>query len=207
MKSIHILIADDQPLVRIGLSAFIKTLNKNFIIHEASSGKETLEIFYRHPIDLLILDYRMPGLNGYEVAREILSVNITKKILIVSMFTDIPVITNMFHIGVNGIISKSAPIEEIEKAIEAILSGKFYFSKEFEALIPGRLGQIPAIRFTERELDLVINLSKGKTSSEIAKNWGISAKSVETYRSRLIEKTGVKNIAELIDYFHRNGQL
>lgn len=206
MKPIHILVADDQPLVRVGLRSFIKTLNTNFIIHEAVDGKDALEIFYKYPIDLLILDYRMPRMNGYEVARAILSVNVTKKIIIVSMFTDAPLISNLFQLGVNGFISKSADVSEVQAAIEAVLAGKLYYSKEFESIIT-RENTPLTIRFTDRELDLVISLSKGKTSIEIAKNWGISVKTIETYRSRLIEKAGVKNIAELIDYFHRNGQL
>lgn len=207
LKSIHILLADDQPLVLVGLRSFLKTLNENFIVHEAADGKEALEIFYKQPIDLLILDHRMPKLTGYEVAREILSVNVTKKIIIVSMFTDAPLISNLFDLGVNGFISKSANVSEVQKAIEAVMAGKLYYSKEFESILATKENTLPAIRFTDRELDLVISLSKGKTSIEIAKNWGISVKTVETYRSRLIEKTGVKNIAELIHYFHRNGQL
>jgi len=207
LKSIHILLADDQPLVRVGLRSFLKTLNEPFIIHEAADGKEALEIFYKHPIDLLILDHRMPRVTGYEVAREILSVNVTKKIIIISMFTDAPLISNLFQLGVNGFISKSADVSEVQTAIEAVLAGKLYYSKEFESILVKKENTLPTIRFTDRELDLVISLSKGKTSTEIAKNWGISVKTVETYRSRLIEKTGVKNIAELIHFFHRNGQL
>jgi two-component system invasion response regulator UvrY len=207
LKPIHILLADDQPLVRVGLRSFLKTVNENFVIHEAADGKETLEIFYKHRIDLLILDHRMPRMSGYEVAREILSVNVTKKIIIVSMFTDAPLISRLFQLGVNGFISKNADVSELQHAIETVLAGKLYFSKEFESILAEKQSTLPAISFTDRELDLVISLSKGKTSIEISKNWGISVKTVETYRSRLIEKTGVKNIAELIHYFHRNGQL
>lgn len=207
LKSIQILLADDQPLIRVGLRTFINTFNKNFIIHEAGDGKEALEIYYKYPIDLMILDHRMPGSTGYEVAREILSTNVSKKIIVITMFTDIALITNLYQLGVKGFISKGADVEEVQCAIEEVLAGKLYYSKEFERIISKVENFIPSIIFTNRELDLVRSISKGLTSAEIAKNLGISTKTVETYRSRLIEKTGVKNIAELIDYFHRNGQL
>jgi len=206
LKSIHFLLADDQPLVRLGLTSFIKSLNPNFTVHIARDGKEALALFYKHPIDLLILDYRMPVLNGYDVANEILSVNATKKIIIVSMYTDEPLISSLFHLGVSGFVSKHADVLELEKAIAAVLNGRLYWPKEFEDILGKQPVVATTIKFTDRELDLVASLSKGKTSTEIARNWGISLKTVETYRSRLIEKTGVKNVAELIHYFHKNGQ-
>lgn len=123
------------------------------------------------------------------------------------MFTDAPLVSHLFQLGVRGFVSKNADVTELQAAIEDVLSGKLYYSPEFKALLGATENLTPPVSFTPRELDLVVNLAQGKTSVEIAKNWGIAIKTVEAYRSRLIEKTGVKNIAELINYFHRNGQL
>lgn len=211
-KKITVLIADDHPLVRKALKTVIGSLGIAGTILEAGDGKEALEIELKHAIDLYLLDFRMPGMDGYDVAKFVLQKDETKKIIIVSMYTDTPLILNLFRIGVKGFLMKNSDIEEIELAIQRVLSGKTYYNKVFESILGPELSKlggkkIPPLRFSKREMEVTQLLATGKTSHDIAKKLKLTLKTVETYRSRLLAKVGASNTSELLKYFYQNGLL
>jgi DNA-binding NarL/FixJ family response regulator len=209
-ENVRILIADDHPLIRSGLRAFINSLNVCREVQEAENGRQVLQLARETPFDLILLDFRMPDLNGYEVAKALLSRRPATKIIVISMYSDQTLVTNLIQLGVRGYIVKNEDTSQIEKAILTVLNGGSYFSDllnpdflhQFANGTPKSLG---IIDFTYHEKELVNQLSKGHSTAEIATHLNLSIKSVETYRYRLLKKTRLHNTAELVDHFHRIG--
>ena len=205
-----ILIADDHPMARLGLVALLKSEWPTVEVFEARNGVEVVEAYPTFIPDILILDYRMPKMTGYDAAKEILQTNSTARIILLTMFDSIPIATNFLRIGGKGFLTKGSDAEHIIKAIYELAKGDFYFrsDNEIELLHWFQMGMtknVPAISFTPRELQVCFKVSKGLINKEIAKELKLSVRTVETYRQQLIEKTNVRNTAELIEYIYKNG--
>ncbi len=209
MGKLKILLADDYPLIRQGLKSIIETLDPVAEILEADNGKRVIELSRQHQIDLFILDYRMPEMGGYDVAKILLARNPKTKIIIITAFSESDLIANVLNLGVRGFLSKTTDIAEIRLALNKVLTGEIYLDKLLEDRMQRESGfskknPLP-LTFTKRENDLMLLLSKGNTSKDISLSLGVTQKTIEIYRSRLLEKTGVRNSVELVDYFHSNG--
>ena len=209
-----ILIADDNVLIRKGLvQLFSKGSDFNARILEACNGKEALHILSNNDIDLVILDERMPEMRGLECAETILKVNPQMKVIALTMYDSIPLILNYLKLGVKGFIAKNQiEIGDLFEAVKTVLDGNYFFRSSYdpeirEHLLEIQLTRPPSIRFSERELQMVIEISKGFSNKETASNLGISVRTIETYRLDLMRKIGVKNTAELIAYVYKNGIL
>lgn len=211
-KKLTVLLADDHPLVRKGMASLLKGMGIADIILEAGDGKEALEISMKQPVDLFLLDFRMPGMDGYDIAKLILTRDPRKKVIVITMYTDAPLILNLFRVGVKGFLMKNSDIEEVETAIHKVMAGGFYYNDVLEGIIGSELkkvslNKIPPLKFTKREMDIMQLLSIGKSSKEISKQLNLTLRTVETYRSRLLDKVGARNTSELLNYFHQNGLL
>ncbi|MEQ1585774.1 MAG: response regulator transcription factor [Cyclobacteriaceae bacterium] len=205
-----ILIADDHPMARKGLVTLLKGEWPQVEVFEARDGNEVIAAYPTFNPDLLILDYRMPTLTGYEAAKEILQVNSTARIILLTMFDSIPIAMNFLRIGGKGFLSKGSEVEHIIKAINTVAQGDIYFHSDNEEELlhwfqMGMAKNVPAISFTPRELQVCFKVSKGLINKEIAEELKISVRTVETYRQQLIAKTNVRNTAELVEYIYKNG--
>jgi two-component system, NarL family, invasion response regulator UvrY len=206
-----ILIADDHPLFRRGLrDAFCLTSFKNSQISEVSDGFEAIAFALKETPSVIFMDIKMPNLNGLEASKEILQKLPDCKIIVVSQFDELPLILNLFKIGVKGFLNKNFEIEQLEESLRSVLMGDYYFHSQFDQRVAQWIAQglkqsVPYLQFTPREIQLVVLMSKGKTNSEIASLLEVSARSVETYRYSLIQKAKVKNSNELISYVYRCG--
>lgn len=210
MDKIKILLADDHPAFRKGLKSIIESLLLSSEVLEAENGKEVIALAIRHRIDLFILDYKMPTLDGYEAAKILLRRDPSCRILVITMYTDTVLILNFLKLGVKGFLMKNSSIDEIEQGIDKVLAGEVYLNPCLEeAIPPGNFldKRLTPLKFTARESDLVTLLSLGKTSRDISQSLGLSLKTIEAYRSRLFDKVGVKNTPELLTYCNRNGLL
>jgi two-component system, NarL family, invasion response regulator UvrY len=209
-SALSILIADDHPLFRKGLEDIIKTTEySNANILNAANGHEAVRIASHHPVDLIFLDINMPEMNGYEAADAILDTRPSVPIIVLTSFDEIPLILNMFKSGAKGFLTKNIEGEEIAAAMTAVLKGDYYYHSKFDEtisswLMTGLRKQIPSVRFSEREMQLIMLMSKGKTTQEISEQLGLSFRSIETYRYQLIKKVNVANTAELITYVYKN---
>lgn len=127
------------------------------------------------------------------------------------MYTDTPLILNLFRIGIKGFLMKNSDIDEIDLAIRQVLEGKIYYNKALEKIIGPELKRrgkkLPPLKFTKREMEIMQLLSIGKTSKEIGYKFKLTLKTVETYRGRLLKKVGASNTSELMNYFYQNGLL
>lgn len=204
-----ILVADDHPMVRKGISMLVKQSIPDATLIEATNGHEALILTRDNSFDLFILDYRMPGMDGYSLAKRLLGKNPLNRIIIFTTYSAQVLALKFIDAGVRGFVSKSANPDELQTCIIAVMRGNYYFSQDvldISQITP--LNQVlPAIEFTKKELDLAKGLSLGLTSKEISESTGLSIKTIETYRLRLHKKTHVSNTSELISYLYQIGQL
>lgn len=207
---LSILIADDHPLFRKGLEDIIRTTEYSSAnILFASNGLEAVSKCNAHPVDLIFLDVNMPEMNGYDAADAILESRPTVPIIVLTQFDEIPLILNFFKTGAKGFLTKNIEGKEIEIAMTTVLKGDYYYHSKFDEtisawLMSGLRKQIPSVRFSDREMQLIMLMSKGKTTQEISEQLGLSFRSIETYRYQLIKKINVANTAELITYVYKN---
>lgn len=169
-----------------------------------------LEAFSAINPDIVLMDYQMPGVNGYQTAIELLTINRSAKILLFTYLDSLVVAANFLAIGGKGFITKDADLDTLFNAIITIIQGQHYFHSRhdkqlIEMLHQGIRGNLPKIQFSQRELEICLKLSKGHTAKMIADDLGLSVRTVESYKNSLISKTKVKNTVELIDFIYRNG--
>ena len=194
-----ILIADDHVMTRKGIELLLKYSFPEATIIEASDGKEVIAHYKSYQPDVLLIDYNMPEMNGYDVAHLLLGENINIKIILHTMFDTKPIALNFFKIGGKGFVCKGGNSDHICNAIRLVAIGEYYISSFYEKEILewlkiGVSQKVSKIKFTPLELAIVIKMAKGKTSKEIGEELKISDRTVETYRYDLIKKTEVKKI-------------
>lgn len=206
-----ILIADDHPIFRKGIALLLKSDFQNIEIIEAANGLEIIKQYNLHLPDLLLVDYSMPELNGFQAAEQLLGKNKGIKIILFTMYDTLEVALNFLKIGGRGFVAKGGATEEVIGAIRTVSNGDYYFNSLFEKEISQWLltknENISTIKFTPRELEIIVKLSRGMTCEEIGQYLNLSMRTIESYRADLIRKTGVKNSAELIAYVYRQGIL
>lgn len=205
-----ILIADDHPVFRKGILTILKDEWPTLEVVEAAHGLEIIQHYQTHQPDLLLIDYSMPHLNGFLAAEHLLKKNKDIRIILFTMYDTFEIALNFLKIGGRGFIVKGGENAEVISAIRAVSSGDYYFNTHHEKEIVtwlegGKEQDVPAIRFTPNELEIIIKLSRGMTCHEIGESMQLSSRTVEAYRSDLILKVGVKNSLELISFVYQNG--
>jgi two-component system invasion response regulator UvrY len=203
-----ILIADDHSIVREGLKQYVKTLDEIKLIDEAVDGDEAWAKIKDGSYDLVILDVSMPGLNGLDILQKMKEKNLQVRVLMLSVHPQEQYAIHAFKLGASGYISKDNAFEELTLAIRKIVSGGRYIGNVFaEKLIFNGLGPGDKLlheKLSEREFQVMVMLAKGKSVMEISKEIFLSNKTVSTYRTRILEKMGMKKNAELTIYAIRN---
>jgi two-component system invasion response regulator UvrY len=208
---LKILIVDDHAVVRGGLRQFLADAADFQVIGEAGTGEEALTQVRADEWDLLLLDIGLPDINGLEVLRRVKRERPGLPVLVFSMYAEDDYAMAAIESGAVGYLPKDSRPEQILEAIRRGVRGERYMSPQFtEKLLAGAL---PAIRkhpheaLSERELSVLMLLSRGTALTEIAETLHISPKTVSTYRTRIMEKLNLCNNAELTRYVieHRLG--
>ncbi|MFH4965655.1 response regulator transcription factor [Gaetbulibacter sp. M235] len=209
MDIINVILADDHVLVRDGIKALLEDQEGIRVIDEASNGKEAIEVIKKNKPDLLIVDIRMPELNGIEVVREINKSHKDIKTLVLSMHDSEEYVVQSIEAGADGYLLKGASKEEFLKAIHTVASGGKYFSGDISSIIMNNFvnGNKKSTQnketvedpfnLTKREkqiLELVLQL---KNNKDIAEELEISRRTAEVHRFNLMKKLDVKNLMEL----------
>jgi DNA-binding NarL/FixJ family response regulator len=207
----NVLIADDHSIVREGLKQIVKSLDEICRIDEAVSGDEAWTKIRSGNYDLVVLDVAMPGINGLDVLRNIRDHDLKVHVLMLSVYPQEQYAIRAFHLGASGYLSKDTASEELALAIRKIASGGRYVSASLAEKIAfngyGEDAGKPHDKLSEREFQVMLMLAKGKSLTEIAKQIFISDKTVSTYRTRILEKMGMKKNAELTMYAIRNNMI
>ena len=204
IRPLRILIADDHPIVRSGLRQVLSEAGAA-AVGEAATPQEALDRARREPWDLLILDVRLPGRGGLDVLRE-LKVELPRlPVLVLSMHSEEQYAVRAFRAGAAGYLTKEAAAERLLDAVNKIAMGGRYVSPELAEQLAATLGPDapPAAgheALSDREFEVLRLIASGKTVGEIAEQLALSVKTVSSYRARVLEKTGLRNNAELMRY-------
>lgn len=197
-----VLVVDDHPLIRSGLSSFIKAMNLSKEVYEAMNGKEALDLLQQKSVQVVMLDVRMPVMDGYQTAKQIISKYPMTSIIMLSTYDNKFVLNAFLKLGVDGFITKNDTA--IDTAIRSVMNGEIYISPELRGFDSSEY-ELPELK--PREAQLMELLAKGNTTVEISGMLGITPSTVETYRKDILKKFQVHNTVELVDLMHRIGKL
>ncbi len=205
---IKILIADDHPVVRKGLKEIIEETPDMMVGDEAINGREALEKIRKSDFDVVLLDISMPGRSGLEIIKELKSEKPDLSVLILSMHPEEQYAVRVLKAGASGYLTKESAPDELITAIRKASIGRKYISSSLAEKLAFDL-EIDAEKplhetLSDREYEVMRMIASGKTISEIAKKLFLSVKTISTYRSRILEKTGMKSNAELTHYALKN---
>jgi DNA-binding NarL/FixJ family response regulator len=213
MKKIKIAIADDYKIYRDGLKVGLAADNNMEVVLEADNGEDLLSGLEKAKPDVIIMDLKMPIMDGMEATKEVRKNFSDIKVLVVTMYEDDKFIIHLMENGANGYLLKNAESDEILKSIYAVHENGYYFNDLVNKALLKKLVMKrdfkPSfnqdIDFTERELEVLKLICEEKTAAEIGKEIFLSPRSVEGIRQRLIEKVGVRNTAGLVMFAMKNG--
>ena len=213
MKKIKIAIADDYKIYRDGLKVGLGADSNMEVVLEADNGEDLLAGLLSAAPDVIIMDLKMPIMDGMEATKEVRKRFNHIKVLVVTMYDDDKFIIHLMENGANGYLLKNAEPDEITKAIYAVHENGYYFNDLVNKALLKKLvlkGNIKPsfnqnVEFTEREHEVLKQICEEKTAVEIAKDIFLSPRSVEGIRQRLIEKVGVRNTAGLVMFAIKNG--
>lgn len=186
--SIRILIADDHPVVLAGLTSMLATQAGVEVVGSASSGEEALEMLHNKPADLLLLDLRMPGMNGIDTLHAMKRAKITVRVIILTSFETDEDIYRAVQAGAQGYLLKDAPQSDMIDAIRAVHAGKRYFPRQIAARLADRMMRTS---LTARELEVLKMLARGLTNKQIGCALDISDNTVRNHVNSIIEKLEV----------------
>ena len=195
MSKIKILIADDHSLMRVGLNALFSHQNDMVVVGEACDGLEAVKLAESLDPDIVVMDLKMPNLDGAEATRRILDVAPDAKVLILTSYGSSDDLVQAVANGAKGAMIKSAPIEEIVDAVRIIHSGKEAFPREVRQLVEET--PRPAA-LTKRQQEILQSATRGLTTEDIAKQLNISVSCVLKHFSSIFRKLNVTNRTEAI---------
>ncbi|RDK09812.1 response regulator [Cupriavidus lacunae] len=206
---IRVLIADDHEIVRAGLRQFIAEEPDIQVTGEAGSGDQVMAKLRDAEFDVLVLDISMPDRNGIDVLKLIRQRKPELPVLILSTYPEDQYAINLIRAGASGYLTKESAPDDLVKAIRTVAQGRRYVSATVADLLIGGLDKAteqPVHQMlSEREFQIFCKLSRGQSVSVIADELFLSVKTVSTYRSRILEKMGMKTNADLTYYAIKNG--
>ncbi|HSS97235.1 MAG TPA: response regulator transcription factor [Terriglobales bacterium] len=210
-RKLRIILADDHRLVRAGFASLLSGSALVEIVAEAGDGREVIDQIHRHKPDLVIMDIGMPNLNGIEAMVRIKKDSPETKILIVSMHSDEEYIVRALRGGASGYVLKDAAVAELELAVKSIAAGRTFLGPSISRNVVNNYlkgvgeGQSSLERLTQRQREILQLIAEGRNTKEIAFDLGLSAKTVETHRERLMERLNIHDVAGLVRYAIRYG--
>ena len=205
MDKIRVLIADDQVITRSGLRALLLSADELEIIGEASDGEAAIAMAAEEQPDVILMDLRMPGVNGIEATRRIHRASPHIGILILTVFEDDSSVFPAIRAGARGYLLKNSEQEDLLRAIRTVAAGGAVFSPGIAQKVLGYLSapQVPSTtglfdELTERESEILEQIARGKTNAEIAANLNLSVKTVSNYISNVLLKVHATDRAKLM---------
>lgn len=205
---INVFIADDHALIREGIKNLLNPLSDIKLVGETANPYEVVGLIKKTKCDVLILDLSMPGKDGLDVLKEIKSIYPETKILIMTMLPEDQFAKRTLKAGASGYLTKESAPDELITAIRRIASGRKYVSQSLAERLAQDLddaSQKPIQELlSDREFQVMKMIASGKSQTKIASELSISISTVNTYRSRILEKLNLTSNAELIHFVYQN---
>jgi len=210
---IRVIIADDHAVVRQGIRHVLEEVPGLAVVGEAGEGEEAIRMVEQHAPDLLLLDISMPHKTGLDVTKALRAGGSEVAILVLSMHDNPEYVLEAVRAGADGYVLKDVSPSELREAVERVCGGKEYFTDRVTHQLSvalreelererrqGRLDQL-----TGREREVLIRVANGRTNREIAEEFGISPRTVETHRERVMAKLRIRTVAGLTRFVVENG--
>jgi DNA-binding NarL/FixJ family response regulator len=205
---IRVLIVDDHAILRRGLRSLLSDAFARAEFGEASNAQQALEQLGKKGWDVALLDITLTGKNGLDILKEIKDARPKLPVLVLSAHSEDQFAVRALKAGAEGYMTKESAPEELVKAIHKILAGGRYVSpalaEKLASSVRKDFTRTPHETLSDREYEVMCRIASGKTVTEIAEELSLSAKTISTYRARILEKLGVKNSAEIARYAIRN---
>jgi DNA-binding NarL/FixJ family response regulator len=205
----RVLLADDHTLVRAGIRSLLEAMDNVEVVAESGDGREALELIGKHRPDVALLDIGMPGLSGLEVAKRAADESPRTKVVILSMHADATYVTQALRAGVAGYLLKGAAVSELPLAFQAVMRGETYLTpKVSRSVVEGFLRDtepVPVEGLTARQREILQLIAEGHSTKEIARILEVSVKTVETHRTRLMDRLDIHDVPGLVRFAIRAG--
>lgn len=208
---IKVFLVDDHELVRTGIRRILEDVRGIKVVGEAHSGEDAVKWCRTEQADIVLMDMNMPGIGGLEATKKILRFNPDMKVIVLTIHTENPFPTKVMQAGAAGYLTKGACPDEMVNAIRMVQSGQRYLSPEIAQQMA--LSQFtpdsenPFKELSERELQVMIMITKGEKVTDISEQLNLSPKTVNSYRYRLFNKLNISGDVELTHLAIRHGIL
>jgi two-component system invasion response regulator UvrY len=207
---IRVLLADDHSLVRAGLRRVIEEAPDIRVVAEARNGQESISEFAGASPDVVVMDISMPEMDGMEAAKRLLSLHPDAHILILTRYHEEHYAVRSMKAGCLGYLTKGSSTKELHDAIRAVSQGRRFLSEEGKdivnlQLLSSRTGLAPLESLSDREFQVFCLLARGQVLKEVAATLGLSTKTVETYRSRVLQKLCLRNNVDICHFAFEHG--
>lgn len=210
--TIRVLIADDHKILRDGLVALLEEQEDLRIVAQADNGREAIALTRQHRPDIVVMDAAMPLLNGVEATRQIHAESPGVRIIALSMHSDRRFVRGMLAAGASGYLLKDSAVEELVLAVRTVARGQVYLSPGIGGALVQDYQELLAADASEkrdplspREREVLQLLAEGHTTKQVAALLHVSVKTVETHRKNIMDRLGLRSIAELTKYAIREG--
>lgn len=208
MATIKVLIADDHGLVRAGIRLIIEELEGIEVVSETGDGNEIPMLIQKTKPDIILLDISMPGVNGLDFCKKLISIFTNIRVIILSMYSNEEYIKQALKNGAKGYLLKDSAISELEIAIRSVYRGEIYLSPQISKILVEdylEKAKDPLDILTERQREVLRLIAEGYSTKEIANTLGISAKTVETHRAQIMEKLDIYDTVGLVKFAIKTG--
>jgi DNA-binding NarL/FixJ family response regulator len=209
MKPVTIIVADDHVVIRKGLRTLLEERRGWKVVAEAANGREAVEKTVRMRPDVVVMDLSMPELNGLDATRLILKAVSNTRVVILTMHNTEELVEKTLHAGARGYILKSDTERDLITALEAVLDNRTFFTpvaSEFDSEYVGRArSEVPEVpTLSSRERQIVQLLAEGRSNKEVADRLGISVRTAENHRARIMRKLQLRSLSDLVRHAIRN---
>ena len=210
---IRVLVADDHAIVREGLCIMLGNQPDMQVVGKAADGREAIQLVDEHDPDVVVIDISMPELNGIDAIQQMYPRHPRIKVVVLSIHETKPYVFRALKAGATGYLIKETAGLEVVEAVRAVYRGERYLSQRISDLLMDTSLQkleswieaSPLDGLSPREREILQLVAEGRTSQEIAERLFISSKTVDTYRSRLMRKIGVEDMAGLVRFAIQHG--
>lgn len=212
MSKIRIAIAEDQILFAEGLGKLLNQRSDMEVVFHAVNGRELLEKLAQKPVDIILMDLKMPVLDGREATIQVKKAFPGIGIIVLTMYNEDAFVSDLIEQGANGFLSKDSPFNEVAEAILEVKSTGYYFNANVSRVMVTELVRTKRIKpvfyhsdLTQKEIKILVMICEEKSRQEISDELCISTRTFDGYRESILAKTGTKTTAGLVLYAIRNG--